>query len=105
MLSASGLFQSVKGHVMTPALIPYSVNAVLWSDGAAKERWLHLPEGGKIDFTTWRGWNFPDLTTIVKVVRINSRTIRAHQPATIGSGTELRDVSANARSQRVLTNV
>ena len=28
---------------MKPALIPYSVNAVLWSDGAAKERWLGLP--------------------------------------------------------------
>ncbi len=39
-LSDSGLFKSVKGHVMEPALIPYSVNAVLWSDGAAKQRWL-----------------------------------------------------------------
>ncbi len=31
-LSESGLFRSVKGHVMQPALIPYSVNAPLWSD-------------------------------------------------------------------------
>jgi glucose/arabinose dehydrogenase len=65
-LSESGLFKSVKGHVMQDGMIPYSVNAVLWSDGAAKQRWLHLPPGGKIEFTTWRGWNFPDLTTIVK---------------------------------------
>ena len=43
-LSESGLFKSVKGHVMEEALIPYSVNAVLWSDGAAKQRWLGLPE-------------------------------------------------------------
>jgi glucose/arabinose dehydrogenase len=65
-LSASGLFRSVKGHVMEPALIPYSVNAVLWSDGAFKERWLGIPEGGTIDFTRSRGWNFPDKTVIVK---------------------------------------
>jgi glucose/arabinose dehydrogenase len=65
-LSASGLFRSVKGHVMEPALIPYSVNAVLWSDGAFKERWLAIPAGGTIDFTTARGWNCPDQTVIVK---------------------------------------
>jgi hypothetical protein len=65
-LSESGLFRSVKGHEMVPALIPYSVNSVLWSDGAFKERWLGIPGNGKIDFTTSRGWNFPDETVIVK---------------------------------------
>lgn len=65
-LSDSGLFKSVKGHVMEPALIPYSVNAVLWSDGAAKMRWLGIPGDGTIEFTTNRGWNFPDETVIVK---------------------------------------
>jgi glucose/arabinose dehydrogenase len=65
-LSDSGLFQSVKGHVMVPALIPYSVNAVLWSDGAAKMRWLGIPGDSKIEFTTNRGWNLPDETVIVK---------------------------------------
>ncbi|MCI0377101.1 MAG: PQQ-dependent sugar dehydrogenase [Gemmataceae bacterium] len=65
-LSDSGLFRSVKGHVMEPALVPYSVNAVLYSDGANKERWLGIPGDGKIEFTTSRGWNFPDETVIVK---------------------------------------
>jgi hypothetical protein len=65
-LSESGLFESVKGHVMKPALIPYSVNAVLWSDGAAKQRWLGLPGDTKIDYTKNRGWGFPDETVIVK---------------------------------------
>jgi glucose/arabinose dehydrogenase len=66
-LSASGLFRSVKGHVMEPALIPYSVNAQLWSDGAYKERWIALPGADShIDFTTSRGWNFPDRTVLVK---------------------------------------
>ena len=66
-LSESGLFQSVKGHVMQPALIPYSVNAPLWSDGAYKERWIALPGADShIDFTTNRGWGFPDKTVLVK---------------------------------------
>jgi glucose/arabinose dehydrogenase len=66
-LSASGLFRSVKGHVMQPALIPYSVNAPLWGDNAFKERWIALPGADtRIEFTTSRGWNFPDRTVIVK---------------------------------------
>jgi uncharacterized repeat protein (TIGR03806 family) len=65
-LSASGLFRSVKGHVVEPALIPYSVNAPLWGDNAYKERWLALPDGGRIDLTAARGWNFPDGTVLVK---------------------------------------
>jgi hypothetical protein len=52
---------------MEPALIPYSVNAPLWSDGAYKERWIALPgTDSRIDFTTNRGWNFPDKTVLVK---------------------------------------
>jgi uncharacterized repeat protein (TIGR03806 family) len=66
-LSTSGLFKSVKGHVVDPALIPYSVNASLWSDGAYKERYIALPgEDSKIEFGTWRGWNFPEQTVLVK---------------------------------------
>jgi uncharacterized repeat protein (TIGR03806 family) len=66
-LSDSGLFQSVKGHVMQPALIPYSVNAPLWSDGAYKERYLALPGGDShFDLTTSRGWNLPEKTVLVK---------------------------------------
>jgi glucose/arabinose dehydrogenase len=71
-LSASGLFKSVKGHVMEDALIPYSVNAVLWSDGAAKMRWLGLPMGAKIDYRKSRGWELPDQTVIVKSFSIDT---------------------------------
>ncbi len=66
-LSASGLFRSTRGHVLEPALIPYSVNAPLWSDGAYKERWIALPDADtSIGFTTHRGWTFPDRTVLVK---------------------------------------
>jgi mono/diheme cytochrome c family protein len=66
-LSESGLFRSVKGHVVEPALIPYSVNAPFWSDGVLKERWLAIPgDKPSIDMTRKGGWNFPNETVIVK---------------------------------------
>ncbi|MBI1914455.1 MAG: PQQ-dependent sugar dehydrogenase [Planctomycetes bacterium] len=75
-LSETGLFASVKDHKPAPGLIPYSVNAQLWSDGAHKERFLALPGTSKIEFETVTypqpapgappGWRFPDGTVVVK---------------------------------------
>jgi uncharacterized repeat protein (TIGR03806 family) len=65
-LSDTGLFKKVSGHVMHPGAIPYDVAAPFWSDGADKARWLVLPPGGKIGHAPSKGWNFPDLTVLVK---------------------------------------
>jgi glucose/arabinose dehydrogenase len=67
-LSDSGLFDAAwKPH---PALIPYTVNSPLWSDGADKERFLLLPEGGRIDFSEKGHWKFPEKTLMVKTFSI-----------------------------------
>ena len=74
-LSRTGLFASVAGHRLTPGMIPYSVNAPLWSDGAFKERSLYLPSASGQDegpshagagMTPNAGWSFPDRTVLVK---------------------------------------
>jgi glucose/arabinose dehydrogenase len=65
-LSASGVFTSVADYRLDPGLIPYSVNAPLWSDGAFKERHLGIPGDGRIDFSEDQPWNFPDGTVLVK---------------------------------------
>lgn len=66
-LSETGLFESVADHRLQAGVIPYSVNAPLWSDGAFKERYLVLPAANpKIKFTLNRGWDFPDETVLVK---------------------------------------
>src|SRR5262249_57809958 len=77
-LSETGLFASTKDHVLAPGLIPYGVNAELWSDHALKERFLALPGMTQIEFETVeypqpapgapRGWRFPDGTVVVKTV-------------------------------------
>ena len=66
-LSETGLFKSVAGHVVQPSLIPYSVNAPLWSDGAIKSRFLALPKAdSRIDFTGSKAWGLPEQTVLVK---------------------------------------
>jgi uncharacterized repeat protein (TIGR03806 family) len=75
-LSETGLFASAKDLKPAAGLIPYSVNAALWSDGAEKERYLALPNNGQIEFNAIeypqpspgapRGWRFPDGTVVVK---------------------------------------
>ena len=66
-LSETGLFKSVAGHVVEPALVPYSVNSPLWSDGAHKERYIALPGAdSQIDMSGNRGWNFPNGAVLVK---------------------------------------
>jgi len=73
-LSETGLFASVKDHQVAAGVIPYSVNAPLWSDGAYKERFLYMPattgtgdskKPAKIAMSN-RGWSFPDQTVLVK---------------------------------------
>ena len=76
-LSESGLFASVKEHKMQPGVIPYSVNAALWSDGAHKARWMAIPhdpdrKDPPIDNTVNRGWNVPDDTVLVKSFALDS---------------------------------
>jgi glucose/arabinose dehydrogenase/mono/diheme cytochrome c family protein len=70
-LSETGLFTSVKGHQVDPGLIPYDVNAPLWSDGASKERFIALPGDGQIEFATSRGWNFPEGAVLVKTFSLD----------------------------------
>jgi len=72
LLSETGLFVSTAEHTPDPGLIPYSVNASLWSDGADKERLIALPGDGQIAFddvtypTPPPGWQFPDGAVLVK---------------------------------------
>lgn len=85
-LSETGLFTSVARHQVHPGLMPYDVNAPLWSDGAYKERYLYLPSTEKdgvkqivpFDLTTTdTGWNLPDGTVVVKSFALDTPNGRA----------------------------
>jgi hypothetical protein len=42
-----------------PTGVEFTPANVLWSDGAAKRRWIDLPEGAQIDSTDMDHWLFP----------------------------------------------
>lgn len=65
-LSDTGLYADVASGKMADGLIPYSVQAPLWSDGAGKSRWFAVPGGQRIEATDTWGWNFPADSVLVK---------------------------------------
>jgi uncharacterized repeat protein (TIGR03806 family) len=75
-LSESGLFKSVREHTMQDGVLPYSVNAELWSDGAYKERFIAISSKEGVDrritFNTTNGFEFPDETVLIKSFALES---------------------------------
>ena len=73
LLSQAGVFADTPNLIPATGLIPYAPNTPLWSDNAAKTRWLALPYNGglhttdqQINFSTNGEWAFPTGTIFVK---------------------------------------
>ncbi len=73
LLSQTGIFTDMATLATAPGVIPYSVANPLWSDAAAKQRWIILPNDGthdaaneKITFSEDGPWVFPAGTVFVK---------------------------------------
>ncbi|MBS0264428.1 MAG: PQQ-dependent sugar dehydrogenase [Planctomycetes bacterium] len=83
-LSETGLFASTKDLTPAAGVVPYAVNAELWSDNALKARLLAVPGAGQIEFDAIeypqpapgapRGWRFPDGTVAVKTFSMEMET-------------------------------
>jgi putative heme-binding domain-containing protein len=78
-LSETGLFTSVQDHTVAPGVIPYSVSATMWSDGATSERFIAVPGVAKLglyDKTNVQvgyiagQWDFPVDTVLVKTISL-----------------------------------
>jgi len=72
-LSQTGVFTNLATLATAPGVIPYHVANPLWSDAAAKSRWIILPNDGthdtaaeKITFDEEGSWTFPAGTVFVK---------------------------------------
>ncbi len=66
LLSETGIFADLATLATVPGLIPYDVVSPLWSDGAAKDRWIALPGLEQIQFDPVGNWIFPDGSVFVK---------------------------------------
>ena len=65
-LSQTGCFNPIDPTEPDPALIPYILNARLWSDGATKRRWMALPDGATVDVAPDGDFLFPPGTILWK---------------------------------------
>ena len=72
-LSQTGVFTDLATLATAPGVIPYNVANALWSDAAAKKRWIILPNDGSHDtaaedivFSEEGNWLFPAGTVLVK---------------------------------------
>jgi hypothetical protein len=55
--------------------LPFTPRFALWSDGAAKRRWLQLPDGGAIDASDADAWDFPPGTKLWKEFALGGRRL------------------------------
>jgi len=65
-LSATGIFSNTASLTPSTKLIPYSINAPFWSDGALKSRWAVIPDSTTVGFAPTGEWTFPAGSVLVK---------------------------------------
>lgn len=68
-LSELGVFKNLETLEPIDELIPYTVNAPLWSDRALKKRWMAVPNlesSQRIKFQQTGEWAFPEGTVFIK---------------------------------------
>ena len=65
-LRDTGLYSDFDGRIIASDVFEYEVAYPLWSDGAEKRRWVHLPAGTQIDTTDMDFWVYPEGTKLWK---------------------------------------
>ena len=73
LLSQTGVFTDLSSLTPAQGVIPYDINAPLWTDGAVKQRWVAIPNDGTHDTPAERvmyneegSWEFPIGTVLIK---------------------------------------
>lgn len=74
-LSQTGLFRSLADMQPAAGMIPYDVNVPLWSDDAAKQRFIALPRGAKVRFDPSDQWEFPVGSVLVKTFLLGTHRL------------------------------
>ena len=73
-LSETGLYDGTPPAV-AGGVLPFSPQYPLWSDGASKRRWIHLPPGTAINASRGDEWEFPVGTKLWKEFAFDGRPI------------------------------
>lgn len=82
-LSDTGVFASTREHRVAPGIIPYSVNAPGWADGARAERFIGLPDDLRIDYRSSGAWDMTNGAVLVQTLSLATES---------GNGSALRRI-------------
>jgi glucose/arabinose dehydrogenase len=74
-LSETGLFSGTTLQAPHPGLLPYSVNAAGWHDGATARRWIALPGDESMEVTPRGGWKLPAGSAVVQTLERDGRKL------------------------------
>ncbi len=74
-LADTGCVSAADPRQPAAGLIPYAPNAPFWSDGAAKERWLALPDGTTITIGSDGDFEFPNGSVLMKNFRVQGQLV------------------------------
>ncbi len=75
-LSRTGCVDPADPKKPVPAMIPYTVNSPLWSDGSEKDRWFSVPDGTTLTVDPTSGdIDFPNGTVLMKTFRVAGKRV------------------------------
>jgi hypothetical protein len=89
LLSTTGLYTDIRTKQVDPRNLPWQPNYPLWSDGSAKERWIRIPPGTRIDTSNMDRWIFPVGTKFYKEFSFNGRRIETRIMEKVGSAASI----------------
>ncbi len=89
-LACTGLYSSWSSKDVATDVLPFTPGFAAWSDGMAKQRWLALPAGTKIDTTNPDEWVFPVGTRVWKEFRRGEQRVETRFAMKLASGEWLR---------------
>lgn len=85
-LSDTGLFAKDSVETLAAGVQSFTPQYALWSDSAAKRRWIRLPEGGVIDGSSPADWRFPAGTRFWKEFSVAGRRVETRLIERTASG-------------------
>ena len=74
-LAGTGLYADSAARMLAPGVRTWTPQYPLWSDGAAKRRWILLPPGRAIDASDPDAWAFPVGTRLWKEFSFEGRRV------------------------------
>lgn len=83
-LSETGLY-APDGSI-DPRNRPFTPQYPLWTDGAAKARWVRLPDHARVDVADLDAWRFPPGTVFWKEFSFHGRKVETRMTWTSGAG-------------------